>query len=886
MQRGYYRGWLMVLGVWPIGGRDNLIRQMRGSLEPSNGHGILLTGTAGIGKSALARRVLQDLQDTTHVVHIRASATRDQTPLGALNVLLSHLDPRMVENPLLVVSALEELLAPTTEKPVIVLVDNAEMLDKMSASVLAQLACVPLVKLVVLCQSLTRAPQEFCRLWQDGHLIRIEVPPLSFEEVRELLSNVLDSRVAASAAHFLWSSSSGNPQYIQAMTQELIEGGQLVPDADGMWIVKGPHPDFGRRLAAAVASRLRGYAPGCRTVMELLALTGGLPLECLPASIGQNALDVLQEDGLIVFDRSDPATARLVDRDVARAVREGVSLGRKHSMLRSMLQHGCPLTTDELLWQMEYVGWRLECGMAVPDERLVAAAGESNNRRDPANALWFLRKVPAHRRRAAVVLEEAHAHVLLGDSAAAIQALDEFTDGEASLSEWVHLELLRGTLLQRHPERHIETQGILRSVQERLAGAPDEPPIEDLRACFAAVDIEHAGFEGRFQDMERAATELLLSTNGLDASWRLRAAAWQAEAAALMGQQEVGLTKLNVIIERMLDARVDQSTWENAQAVVVNTLVVAGRWREAAKEVRQWRTRHELPHSYSGIETDLAEGVLHVFAGRGAVALERLESVTNQLTTPDSSFYGGRVEVATAYAHALQGNLAAATTHLRRADEARGNPAWMENQLFKYLYWMTVAAVEGTDRASRELLNSADENADQSAGAFELMFLTAAVMLGQRDQAARLAETAQRQQGAFAQVARTYAMALLNRSPRELTEAAERALDMDFAPLALSATRTARDWAGPEDGRDIAKRTDRAFLRAEAIINNVSTPTDPLGTLTAGERRIAALAANGTSSKEIASILNLSNRTVDGYLSSTYSKLNLSGRTELRSVLG
>ncbi|MBM7848030.1 DNA-binding CsgD family transcriptional regulator [Arthrobacter roseus] len=859
---------------------------MRNSLEPSDGHGVLLTGTAGIGKSALARRVLQDLQDTAHVVHIRASASLHQTPLGALNLLRSHLDPRLAENPLLVVSALEGLLASTTEKPVILLVDNAEELDAMSASVLAQLACVPFVKLVVVCQSLSRAPQEFCGLWQDGQLTRIEVPPLTFDEMRQLLSIVLDARIAASAAHFLWSSSNGHPQYVQAMTQELIECGQLGPNAEGIWVMNGAHPDFGHRLASAVASRLRGYDPESRTVMELLALTGGLPLDCLPENTGQKALDVLQEDGLISFDRSEPAAARLTDREVARAVREAVPLGRKHSMLRSMLSHVCSLTTDDLLWQVEYVGWRLECGMAVPDERLVAAAAESNNRRDPVNALWFLQRVPTHRRHAAVVLEEAHAHVLLGDSAAAIHILDDAADCEASLSEWVHLELLRGTLLQRHQQRHVETQGILRSVQERLAGTRGGPVTDDLRACFAAVDIEHAGFEGRLQDMERAAAELTLPANGLDASWRLRAAAWQAEVAVLMGQQEVGLAKLNVVIERMLDARVDQSEWENAQAVVVNTLVLAGRWQEAAQDVRQWRTRHELPHSYSGIETDLAEGVLHVLAGRGGEALERLESVTSQLTTPDSSFFRARIEAATAYAHALQGNLSMATTHLRRAENTQGNPAWVEKQLFNYLYWMAVAAVEDTDRASHQLLNFADENADKAAGAFELMFLLAAVMLGRREEATRLAETAQRQQGAFARVAHTYAMALLNRSPRQLTEAAERALDMDFAPLALSATQTAREWAEPGDGRDIAKRTDRAFMRAEAIINNVNTTIDPLGVLTAGERRIADLAANGTPSKEIASILNLSSRTVDGYLNRTYSKLNLSGRTELRSVLG
>ncbi len=871
----------MVLGAWPVGGRDNLIRRVCEALESGDGGGLLLTGPSGVGKTTLANRVLRDLPTRTRVIHIRASASMHRMPLGALNPLLCHLEPDAAENPLRVVFALEHFLAASAETPVLILIDNAEELDEMSASVLAQLARVEFVKLLVICETLNRAPEEICELWRDGYLNRFDVPPLTLDGVRQVLGGALDAQVSAAAAHFVWSSSNGHPLYVQAMTQELVECGHLVPDDEGTWVMTSGHPSFGHRFAETAVSRLRRYGPESQKVIELLALTGGLPLACLLDLAEQHFLDTLQEDGLITFDRSDPALARLADRRLARAVRAAVPLGRKHRLLRDRVNHECPEFTEEISWQMEFVGWRVECGSPVPTERLAVAAQEANNRRDPENALWFLRNVPVQDWSAAVALEEAHAHVLSGDSTSAIDILDRAVRTADSLVEWAHLELLRATLIQRHPHRFVERDDILRRVRERLDSDDNHAGLRELYACLTAVEVEAAAFDGRFQDMDRTAAELTLPVNGLDLSWRLRAAAWQAEAAVLQGEQEAGLARLRVITERMLDARADQALWENAQAGIFNALVITGRWAEAAEVVRQWRTLHELPHHYSGIEADLAEGVLHVLAGRGGAALERLTPITSQLTTPDSVFYRARLEAAIGYAHALQGDAFAARVHLTRAKDVGGNPGWCEKHLFDYLYWMGMAIVEGPRPASQKLLEGADENAEKGVCALELIHLTAAVMLGRTELAGRLAQTAQKQQGTFARVAGMYAGALLANCADQLVESAQAALDMEFAPLALSAATMARESAGTSAERETLRKLDRVLFQAESVLHTGT----PVEALTPGERRIADLAAQGTPSREIASKLNLSIRTVDGYLNRTYSKLNLSGRAQLRSVL-
>jgi two-component system, NarL family, response regulator DevR len=57
-------------------------------------------------------------------------------------------------------------------------------------------------------------------------------------------------------------------------------------------------------------------------------------------------------------------------------------------------------------------------------------------------------------------------------------------------------------------------------------------------------------------------------------------------------------------------------------------------------------------------------------------------------------------------------------------------------------------------------------------------------------------------------------------------------------------------------------------------------PVDEITALSAQERKVVALVAEGKTNKEIANALKLSDKTVKNYLSNIYSKLNLSRRAE------
>jgi len=58
-----------------------------------------------------------------------------------------------------------------------------------------------------------------------------------------------------------------------------------------------------------------------------------------------------------------------------------------------------------------------------------------------------------------------------------------------------------------------------------------------------------------------------------------------------------------------------------------------------------------------------------------------------------------------------------------------------------------------------------------------------------------------------------------------------------------------------------------------------------LDSLTASERRIAELAGQGLSNREIAQTLFVTNRTVEGHLTNVFRKLQLDSRTKLHAAL-
>jgi DNA-binding CsgD family transcriptional regulator/tetratricopeptide (TPR) repeat protein len=95
--------------------------------------------------------------------------------------------------------------------------------------------------------------------------------------------------------------------------------------------------------------------------------------------------------------------------------------------------------------------------------------------------------------------------------------------------------------------------------------------------------------------------------------------------------------------------------------------------------------------------------------------------------------------------------------------------------------------------------------------------------------------------------------------------------------------RTALEWARPAGALAVARR---AHEELEATGEKLRPLLEGgIDSLTPSERRVAALAAEGHTNREIAQSLFLSVKTVEGHLSNAYRKLDVSSRRELSAVL-
>jgi DNA-binding NarL/FixJ family response regulator len=93
--------------------------------------------------------------------------------------------------------------------------------------------------------------------------------------------------------------------------------------------------------------------------------------------------------------------------------------------------------------------------------------------------------------------------------------------------------------------------------------------------------------------------------------------------------------------------------------------------------------------------------------------------------------------------------------------------------------------------------------------------------------------------------------------------------------------------------RELATRCGAAPLAARAETELLATGARPrrvalrgVGALTPGERRVAELAAQGPTNREIAQALFVTPRTVEVHLSSVYRKLEIGSRAQLAGALG
>ena len=275
---------------WQLLDRPVEQEAIRSALTRPESRGVLVTGVAGVGKTTLARTVTQSLSAEVHWA--ACTETSRGIPLGAFAPWVGSTGAR--EPVALLVSARESLLdVPGT----ITGVDDAHLLDQLSATLLHQIAAAGTGRIVATVRSGEPVPDAVTSLWKDGYLYRLDLQPFTKQQSITLIESVLGGTLEELSAEVMWDASGGNPLFLRHLVEGALEAGTLNA-VNGVWQLRGP-TTVSAGLAELLEGRLNRAGATALKALELLALCEPLDLDTLSELAGEGAVDAAEAQSLI-----------------------------------------------------------------------------------------------------------------------------------------------------------------------------------------------------------------------------------------------------------------------------------------------------------------------------------------------------------------------------------------------------------------------------------------------------------------------------------------------------------------------------------------------------------------------------------------------------------
>ena len=879
--------------------------------------GLVLVGKAGIGKTMLweagvaaaRERGMQILSARANQAETQLSFTGlvdlldgvDTTALGlpapqehALAVALLRAEPAGAppEAQAIALGLLSALRTLSARKPVLVAIDDVQWLDPPSAEALAfalrrlEEAHVRLL--------FARRPGPASGLEQE--LMRrgaeqLEIGPLSLGGVRRLLSQRLRLSLPRWVLHRIFEITGGNPLFALELGRTLAERGvpKLGEDI--------PVPAVVEDLLGVRVAALR---PSLRRTLLALSLGGDLRTAQLAAVAGRNAVDdaVAEELVLLEGDRvrcshpllaavakehADATERRAVHRELAEAIKDPELSALHRALAAEAPDRGLSATLSAAAANASARGARQQA-VELADHALRLTPPGSADRTERVLALAWHFEAAGERQQVVDLLSPELASLPRGN--ARVRAL---------------LLLSEGSYHDNHEHEHFLERALAESADDAVArahvlakmainataccagqaGEAEAWALEALAAAPAAgPDVERLALHGlawarclsgrpvedvceRFRTASDAPFHITDSPEQVAAlrlAWRGNVAEARGRLRELLALSDERGEAVSYALQRMnlCDIELRTGGWQDASRLldewsaagdgllIVETyersraLLAAG--RGLAEEAERWSDSAfagSEPHGYrwQALEALRARGIASLLNHQPARAAEALGAVWEH-TRREGVEEPGAFPVAPDLVEALVelGELdqaRAVADRLRGAAEAQEHP------------W----GYASTQRCEA-LVRLASGGYDEKA-------------------AALMVQSADTYAGLGFRFDRPRTLLALGRVQRRLRK--------------WGAARTSlEDAAAAFDDLDSPGWAEAA--RSELARVGARRPRAP-GDLTEAERRVAELAAEGLSNKQIASNLFVTVRTVEVHLKHTYAKLGIRSRTQLAGRL-
>jgi DNA-binding CsgD family transcriptional regulator len=896
----------------------------------------LIEGAPGIGKTTLLRAVLDGAREREYAVAL-CQPTRSEMDLSYVGLvgLLGDLGTDVldtlpspqarvlrritrveesgepVDRLSLSLATVAAVRAAASVRPLLVAVDDAQWLDAPTARVLAFLVrrltgtCTRMVLVRTLGVSQVPRgggrpladedaidwPVELDRAMPEGRHQTITLGPVGPGDLSRILRRVLGWSPAWPRVVRIAELSEGNPLHALELTRAF----GAVRSTDGL---EGPIPDSVLELAR---SRIAGLPEAVRGAVELAAVPRDPRLHLLgrldPASLDlRESLEAAARQGIVTVEAD---RVRFTHPILAAAAYGSIPASRRRDLHRAMA-----MLSDNLEERARHLATAAE----EPDQQVAVAlegAAEQAWRRGAPDAAADLlqqacRLTRAEDAEALALRRIAYGRLLhsAGDAPAAVAELESLVAGlpagvlrAAALFHLMYVTRLSGSL-----ERAVE-QGV-RAAEESAGDPLFQAELLGLLSRISDNDID------RKLDAARRALEALEQVPHPDPEivFQVRAALVEAEFYAGLGIHLERLEGLDPgtrprfppvrtashgedLVGRLLayDGRIDEGlellrgmydrAGVESRSILPAILgwmaeaqLIAGRFDAALELTREAVERAEETGGKGGLPWEV---------GFHAVTLARLGLVDQAEATAREVLEGGAADsapgldgaparLALGLAALSRGDLERAVTHLRTLDEMKGQAGIREPRVCAHAADFIEALVTAgaLDEATR-VLARLDEEAATSGGRWSL-----------------------------AVAARCRAMVLAARGDlADAVSSAERSLELfEGLPMPFERARTLL-LLGQVRRRRREKGLARTALReALAIFEDLHTPTwaerargelaripdhRSTGGLTATEERIARLAADGLTNREIAERTFLSLKTVEVNLTRIYRKLGV-----------
>ncbi|BCP04760.1 LuxR family transcriptional regulator [Mycobacterium paraintracellulare] len=862
--------------AWPVVGRDVELRRSLGALSNGEFQGVALVGDSGVGKSTLARMLAKTVESAGRTVRFAlGTQTGRAVPLGAFSRAVSL---GVAHEPAIMLAAAHHTLS--QDKNLVVVVDDAQLLDPLSATFVNQLAAGRSAKLIVTIRSGDSVLDAVTALLKERLLLTVHIDPFTREQTELLACAVLGGPVDPRLVDELSERSAGNLLLLRGFLTAGRENGALVQGEHG-WQLQGPlRAD--RELYDVLEFQLRSLTPAELEVVEILATGEVLGWEVLREICDADAMANLERRGLIqlVADGShalaqlnnpmlgEAATRhagmvriRELNGELARALQKQHRAGSRlpglpgpqgrirlaQFMMRSDLQPDLEMVIKAGMDAMamsnvglgeELARFAVDRGGGLPAALVLAEAVSWQGRGEEADAVlvdaepdggdeWLIARWGC--------LRAANLYWGCGDVESATQVLD---DVKKLVSSELCLRLINGLEVSMAYFR-----GDVETTIELGPGLcqSDALPMATVWAVFPTC-CALAG-AGRFSEVPRLA-------------------AIGARAAELCG---LGPHRFNIGMAEVM----------------------------AATAAGDYRAAEQIYERYAAMAAGLlaAEAMVDAMLGLVQVARGELASACAVFTNATAVFAQGfpspwLIVVAALHAQAegARGDSAAAAAALRRAEKNYGpHVAVFLPELELARAWERAAAGD-TSAAQAHATQAAQIARAAKMHAVEMLARHTAVRFGDPSQATPLEKLARILNTPLAAAVADHACALAKHDGALLDAAAGRFADLGALALAADAWAQA---AGEHGRRGDRGKKFESSTRAHALASHcelhtpaVESAARPLP-FSGRERQIVMLVAAGLSNRQIADQLVISVRTVEGHLYRLFAKLGINTREQL-----